>query len=305
MKSVQFVLGLLAALSFNLTANAQDVKSQLKSTKAFISIAYQDVKGEGINSSIGKQYEKSFNAFGDKTIMTSILMNDLLNQAKPEPLHAVYQDAAYQQAIQSCPVISAHRAADPYLMCMANFLDLMLQDTGSLESKFLKATEWQRKNAPHAPGGLNEAPASLSEKDEMEWGKFYSANWMKNHADEYRSVLERYTRNYNLWKAKNKNGTHRAYIEKLIGTLSPELSKSEAVYFVPEKTTKTGIALPDAEFMHKNPAAFVNNLYESVLLRKAKTEETDFLVQYIRQHPDLKPAAVYYALMTSKEYSFY
>lgn len=304
MKRLHPILLFLWLMISAFSIQAQEEKQQLKSSKAFLSIAYQDLKGEAIRPSLSKQLEKSYAAMGDKTVVTSILFRDFVLGRGPSQPAAILEDTGYLRLLQMCPKVCANRNADPYMIGLANYLSKMAKDSGDLVERHFRFLEWQKVNMPHAPFGLNEAPEGKSEKEEMEWGMVYCANWMKTKPDEYLKALAMFSQTFHEWKITNERGLFKDYIRALTSRLGVPMQENSCYFEAHESDNKEN-TLPDPEFMRKNPGQFIKEMYEALLIRYPTENEIQFLTKYINNHPDISPGLIYYALMTSKEYSFY
>lgn len=294
---------ILAVCCLGGSLQSQDLKQNLKTYKAFISISHQDIKGTAIIPSLGKQIEKCYAALGDRVIISTVFLKDLLFTNKVIQKDNAQTDSVYLELLSRCPKICMRREADPILLCLANFLAKLKEDSGDISIRYPFVLEWQRSVVPNAPWGINEPPEGITEIEEMEWGISYTRRWMKSYPQEYESSIIIFERNFNKWKSTRKSSTYKDYLEILVTDFTDKNAFS-SIYFTKEQMSLSDV-LPDKAMMQRYPENFVNEMYETLLLRKPEPEEIDFLVKRIRQYPELSPQMIYFSLMTSKEYNFY
>jgi hypothetical protein len=291
-------------LTFNLKfTRAQDYKQKLKSNKAFVSIAFQDIEGRSINATIGKQLEKSYAAFGDKTVLTSIILKDffLANNSNTQQLST---DTNYISLLSECPKICLRRLADPYLLCLANFLDKLSEDTSDFSTRYNAVLNWQRAYLPNAPFGLNEPPEGKSEREEMEWGIAYTKKWMTSYPSEYRKAIIIFNRNFNRWKSGKKLASYEDYLRFLVAEFTDEKNFT-TLYYIKEDESNPKSIIPSESSLNANPSLFITEMYENILLRKPDPSEMEFLINFIKNHPGIKPELIFFSLMTSMEYKYF
>jgi hypothetical protein len=65
------------------------------------------------------------------------------------------------------------------------------------------------------------------------------------------------------------------------------------------------VVIPASEEMRGNISNFTRETYRRFLVRQPNESELALMTKLIQENPDLTPADIYYAFMTSEEYKYY
>jgi hypothetical protein len=309
MKSYCTILSIVLLLLTNgVTAQVGAVnKSKRKSSKAFISIANQDLKGASMSIQSVRQLEKTYNSIGDKTLVEDMILKSLLFVPGKDAVK--YNDTAYLKSINDCPQISLVRGADPYLVCFSIALHRVSQSKLSFGEAYSEFRQWHNSNLPNAPGvgGNNEMPNGTVGNDAINWVLRNTEAWVKSYPGEYKFALTYYAENYKQWEDTVKLVTpnHHNYFKSLLGKFDFINPEEYSIYFEKNMLVQANAAVLNAKLMQDNPRQFVAEVYEAILLRPPTEEEMSGILEILKNDKTITPEMFYYAIMSSNEYKYY
>jgi hypothetical protein len=192
---------------------------------------------------------------------------------------------------------------------MGVFLYRVLNNPAGREKATEDYVAWQMKNVPHSPLGTNNPPDNYTEDQRLRWMHLQVKKWVETYPREYKTMLQTFDSCYMQWLTTKPAGTYAQFVDQYSQLYYRNTSNPvERVLNAPAtgiKSSGNKLELPDDETMRHDPAAFVNNVYETLYLRTPTGDEVKFLVKFINERKSLTVKQFYYAMMTSDEYKYY
>gem|GEM_PF-5959276 len=262
-------------------------KRHLKSPKAFISIAYSDLKGVSISNRELDKLSSIYEGIGDKKLGESLIIQLLLGEV---------QDSKFDLGLWSFPpqdvFISDEGYGHPLEMLYVIASVFVVDNLGNEGITAFKA--WCEQEASHALLA-HPTPQSLDIQQE----RVALGEWRERYPDEYEAVQVYFSNVLERWKTMSSTG-----FVGLKERMAVEMDWRSSI--LQPQGSANPLILPESfEEVEGDFGSFIGTVYQTFYHRKPTEFEEWYVEKYIRETPDLSPLGLYYSMMTSDEYRYY